>query len=45
MSDLNLNEEKINEINFLDLKKESTLNCIKLINLSSKDIFEKLFYF
>ena len=43
LSDLNLNEEKNNEINFLDLKKQSTLICIKKINLSSKDFFEKFF--
>jgi len=44
ISDLNLNEETNNEIEFIDLKKNSTLICIKQINLSSKDFFEKFFY-
>ena len=44
ISDLNLNEETNNEIEFIDLKKNSTLICIKQINLSSKNFFEKFFY-
>ena len=44
ISDMNLNEEKNNEIHFINLKKESTIICIKEINLSSKDFFEKFFY-
>ena len=44
-SHLNLSEEEENnEINFIEIKPESTIVSIKQINLSSKVFFEKFFY-